>query len=124
MKLSTVFLINAIFAGFGGFGLVVMPAALMAPYGPELNTAGIFVAQLLGVTLLGTSYIYWATRNVKDRPILYTLSFGAFCIHLAALVLGLWSYQIHALNNMIFVDVFLHGLLAGGFGYYGVWKKV
>jgi len=80
VKLSVLMILNAIFALLGGLGLVLMLVKLMAPYGVFLDKGGMFIAQILGMVLLGLSVMFFLARNVKDDQDKKALVAGALLL--------------------------------------------
>lgn len=123
MTLSIVLIINAIFAGLGGLGLVLMPDQLINPYGATLNDGGRFMSQLLGVILLGLAAISWNFRNIKTKEDRKMLLPGFIIAHAGAAAFGFAAYNNGLFNSMIWVDVIMHAALGVAFAYYLFIKK-
>jgi len=123
MNLTKLLIGNALFAAIGGFGLLIMPAQLMSPYGVSLDTAGIFLAQLLGIILLGYAALNWYVRNVKDKVVLKAVVISALVSHIGSAGLSLVYLNSGILNSNLWIDIILHSLFAAGFWYWGFSKK-
>ena len=60
MNLKNAFLLNCLLAGVFGLAFLIVPAQLLEQYGIHLMPkAGIFVARLLGTTLIGIALVSW-----------------------------------------------------------------
>lgn len=123
MKLSTLFIANAIFALFGALSLLLMPEKIMASYGATLNESGKFLAQILGTTVLAMAAISYQARNLKDKNALKVILIGFLIAHVGSGIFALMAVSSGVLNSMGWVDVLAHGLLAIGFGYFLANKK-
>lgn len=123
MKLSTIFILNALFALLGGVGLLLIPNQLMVPYGAPLDKGGVFMAQILGTVLLGIAAISWNSRNLKDREALNVILLGFIIAHVGSGLLGLHAGFTGRLGSMIWGDVAAHGLLGFAFAYYRFGKS-
>jgi len=118
LKLKTVFIINAAFAAFGGLSLLLAPEQTFSSYGATLNPGGVFVAHILGVTVLGVSVISYMFRNVRDKHALKPVLIGFIIAHAGSAVFAFLAAVTGLFNQMVWFDVIAHGVLAAGFGYY------
>lgn len=123
MNLTKLLIGNAFFAAIGGIGLLFMPVQLMSPYGVTLDAAGVFLAQLLGIVLLGYAALNWYARNVKDKVILKAVVISALVSHIGSAGVSLVYLNSGILNSYLWIDIVLHGLFAAGFWYWGFSKK-
>lgn len=118
MKLSILFLLNAIFAAMGAAVLILMPAQTMASYGASLNEGGVFLAHIMGVTILGIAVLSYLVRNVKDGEIVRPVLMSFVIAHGGSFLFALMAMTGGVLNQMTWFDVIAHGAFAAGFGYY------
>lgn len=118
MKLSILFIANAIFAAFGAFSLLVAPEQTFSAYGATLDKSGIFVAHILGATVLGMAVISYLFRNIKDKAALKPILLAFIITHAGSTIFALSAATTGLFNQMVWVDVIAHAAFAAGFGYH------
>ncbi len=122
MKLSTLFIINAVLAFLFGLGFLLIPTTLVSFYGVELNPAAVYIARLLGAAYLGFAAISWLVQNSKAAAEVRALVLSFFIAETLAFVVSL-IYQLQGLSNALgWTTVAIFLLLGLGFGYF-YWKK-
>jgi len=122
MKLSTLFVINAILALLFGLGFLLIPTTLVSFYGIQLDAAAVYVARLLGAAYLGYAIISWLFQNSKAASEVRTFVLTLFVTESLAFVVSL-VYQLQGLANALgWSTVVIFLLMAAGFGYF-YWKK-
>ena len=92
--------------------------AAFSSYGATLNPGGVFVAHILGVTVLGVGVISYMFRNVKEKHALKPVLIGFIIAHVGSAIFAFLAAVTGLFNPMVWVDVAAHGVLAAGFGYY------
>ena len=101
MKLSIVFIANAIFAAFGGLSLLLAPQQTFSAYGATLDPGGVFVARkwrhLGGILRRRDPHC----SPLPDTP---SIAAGCFCVRLtrgrADLTLrALWPFAYFSLGS-------------------------
>lgn len=124
MKLSVLFMINAIVALLFGLGFALIPETVLSAYGVALPTAGVYIARLLGCALLGYAIISWLVRNeVGGSTTVRAVIISLWVSDLLAFVFSL-IYQLQGIANSLgWVTVALYLLLGLGFLYFFVTKK-
>ena len=122
MKLNIFLMIATVVAGVFGIAFLIVPAELVAFYGPRLNPAGIVVGRIAGSTILAFAIVYWGARNGKGAEALKAVLVAA-CISngLDALIM-LHATWTGIVNAMGWSAVVINGLLAAGFAYFA-WSK-
>lgn len=122
MKLSTLFVANSVFALIGSLSLLLAPLLTFESYGSSLNPDGMFVAHILGVTVLGVAVLSYAAKNITDRTALNWIMVSFIIAHVGSAILATAAAANGLFNSMIWVDVIAHGAFALGFGYYLIKK--
>jgi hypothetical protein len=124
MKLSVLFIINAIVALLFGLGFVVIPATVLAAYSVVLPDAGLFIARLLGCAFLGYAIISWLVRNeAGSSTAVRAVVISLWVSDLLAFAFSL-TYQLQGIANSLgWLTVALYLLLGLGFLYYFVTRK-
>ena len=119
MKLSVLFIINAVVAILFGLAFVIVPAMTLSFYAVELPTPGIYIARLFGVALIGFGIITWMLRNAAEssREVRGVL-LGLWVSELLGFVFSLY-YQLTApTNGLAWSTVVIYLLLGLGFLYF------
>lgn len=76
MKLSTLFLINAILAIGHGLGFIFLPSMLLAIYQVPVAQGAALMGQLFGVQLLFIAVVTWYARDIRDGQALGAIVLG------------------------------------------------
>ena len=123
MKLSVLFIINAVVAILFGLAFVLVPATTLSLYAVELPTPGIFIARLFGGALIGFGIITWMLRNAaaasnEVRGVLL----GLWVSELLGFVFSLYYKLTAPTNSMGWSTVVIYLLLGLGFLYFYVKK--
>jgi hypothetical protein len=122
MKLNMFLMIATVVAGVFGLAFLIVPAELVALYGPRLNPAGIVVGRIAGSTILAFAIVYWGARSGKGADALKAVLVAA-CVSngLDALIMAHASWT-GIVNAMGWSAVVINGVLALGFAYFA-WSK-
>ena len=118
MQLSILFIANAIFASFGAFSLLLAPTQIFSSYGATLNPSGIFVAHILGITILAIAVMSFLAKDIKDKTALTAVLIAFIIAHIGSAVFALMAAITGFFNQMVWGDVIIHTAFAVGFGYY------
>ena len=123
MKLNMFLIIATIVAAVFGLAFLIVPAELVALYGPRLNAPAIVVGRIAGSTILAFAIVYWGARNGKGAEALKAVLVAA-CISngLDALIMAhaTWTGIVNAMG---WSAVVINGLLALGFAYFARSKR-
>ena len=83
MKLSVLFIINAVVAVLFGLAFVLIQAMTLTFYAVELPTPGIYIARLFGGALIGFGIVTWMLRNASEKS-----------SEVRGVLLGLWVSEL------------------------------
>ncbi len=70
MSLKTVFIINAIIAGFFALVSLIIPVTLLSSYGVESNAGIVLMTRFFGVTLLAIALATFYLKNSSGTTII------------------------------------------------------
>ena len=118
MKLSTLFVINAVIAAIFGIAFVLIPSQTYSLYGVQAAPPLNYVGQLFGAALVTIAGLTWSARNVADsdgrRAIVLALLIGDVIGFVVALIGQLGG----VVNGLGWSTVAIYLLLALGFAYF------
>ena len=119
MKLSMMFMINAVVAVLFGLGFVLMPATVLSFYAVQLSDAGLFIARLLGMEFIGFAIITWQLRYAEaGSGEVRGVMLGLWVSELLGFVCSLY-YQLQGIaNGLGWSTVVIYLLLGLGFLYF------
>jgi hypothetical protein len=102
----------------GVFALAA-PSVLLASKGITSAAAGVWVREV-GVLLVAVGISVFMVRHHADSPTLRALLIGNLVVQLGLLPLEVLAYREGIITVLagIVPNTLIHGLLAGGFGYY------
>jgi hypothetical protein len=125
MKLNTLFLVWAVVGIIFGLGFFLVPAMVMAMYGPEIPTAGeIELSRLLGASYLGFTVLAWLTRSITDTDARRKIVLANLVITVLSLLLFLKTTLIDgASTGPNWFNVVLMAVFVVGFGYFYFTKR-
>jgi hypothetical protein len=119
MKLSTLFVINAVISLVFGLAFVFAPAQTIALYGSDPVSGQFkYVAQLFGSALLVFSFVSWLARNSSESSARSALVLSFFIGDAIGFVLALVNQIAGVVNALNWLTVAIYLLLALGFGYF------
>ena len=117
MKLSNLLTVKAVVSLIFGIASVLSPAALMSLFGPTLDSAGVFTAQLAGVSLIGIGLICWFNKNADSQILsgVILALFVADAIGFLVILMGQLAGQMNALG---WINVAIYLAFTLGLGYF------
>ena len=121
MKLSNFLTVKAAVATFLGIVLVLAPAALMSIYGLTLDSAGAFIAQTAGASLIGIGLICWFSKNL-DWQALSGITLALFIADGIGFVVILMGQLSGQMNGLGWTTVAAYLLFTLGLGYFRFMK--
>lgn len=117
MKASYLFVASAVLGLIFGVGLLVFPAQTTGMYGVTLDDVGVYLARLVGGSLLSFAVLAWLVRNApaspERRPIILTF----LVANLLALVVNLLAQLGGLANSLGWSTVVIYLIFTVGFGY-------
>ena len=118
MKLRHLFTINLFVAAFFGLSCTFFPAWVIGVYGVETNAAAIWMARLVGGSILGFATLMWFGRNTPLVPARRAIALALLVQDAIGLGASL-EFQIRGGANALgWSSPLLYGLLALGYAYF------
>lgn len=119
MKLSTIFVINAILSLLFGLGFLLAPAMQLTSFGAVSSAAAELIARTYGGGLLGLALMSWLARGAEMSAARSAIVWGFVVQHAIGALVLLLGISGGVINATGYVAVVLDGLLAVGFVVYG-----
>ena len=125
MKLNTLFVAWAVVGAIFGLGFFLVPAMVMAQYGPGTpSTNEIDLGRLLGASYLGYAVLAWVARSITDTAARRKIVLANFVLTVLTLALFLKTTLIDgASTGPNWFNVVLMALFVIGFGYFYFTKR-
>ena len=117
MKLTYVFIFNALTALGYAAGLLIIPATIMTWHGISNDPSTILMARFFGVALLGIGLVTWLARNSEESQARDALTLGLPISYIVGLILSLQSTLTGQMSVLGWLPVAVYFLLIAGFGY-------
>ncbi|MBI2020568.1 hypothetical protein HYS94_04070 [Candidatus Daviesbacteria bacterium] len=118
MSLKTFLTIASASAIVFGVPLIFFPQMMAANFGISLDSSGEVFAKTAGAMLVTLGLINWLARNWKDTKALKDLLLADILVQLLTLVIDFMSINSGAMNQMGWIGVILHIVLAAGLLYF------
>jgi hypothetical protein len=118
MKISTLFLINAILAIGHGLGFILLPSMLFAIYRVPIAPGAVLLDQLFGVQLLFIAIVVWYARDLRDGQALGAIVLGGIVTCAAGTVVKAKALADGIFGPMGWLAVTIYALLTLGYLYF------
>ena len=118
LNLSTLLVVNAVFALLGGLSQLLAPQEWVRNFIPSIDVGGAFIAQFMGIVVLGMAAISFLSRNVKDKTALNAILIGIIIMHAGSLFLAIYGMNAGLMSQEAYADIVIHGLSAIIFTYF------
>ena len=121
MSLKTVFIINAIIAGFFGLVTLLIPATMISSYGVESSDALILMTRLFGVTLLAIALVTFKLKNSEFIPEVKSVVFALLISNAVGVIVALWGQVTNITNSLGWLTVIIYVFLT--IAYLSIYSK-
>jgi hypothetical protein len=120
MKREYFLIFAAIAYAIFGFGLLIVPAEFMAPFGVTLDAAGVLMSRILGSALIFLALLFWLVRS--DSSAAARAVFGSQALYNAVdIVVLVMAIGAGTMGVLGWMPAVLHGALAIGFAW--SWRR-
>ncbi len=124
MNLKNTFLLNCLFAGVFGLAFLIAPAQLLEQYGVHLMPkAGLFVARLLGTSLIGIALISWFASARATGELRTNMALAFFFVDALAFIVSLLAMVDGVMNQLGWLVVIIYLGMGLAFGYFSLVRK-
>jgi len=122
MKLSHVFIFNAIVALVYGIGCVAIPTTMLAWHGMSQGPTEVLMGQFFGLSLIGIGLVTWFARNAEESLARGAITLGLFLSDIVGIVVALRGTLAGQMNVLGWLAVGIYVLLTLGYGYFRFFK--
>jgi hypothetical protein len=116
--MDTLFMVALILEALLGVGCMLVPAAILAPFGVKLNEIATPFARLFGSALIAFSILLWFARKSDNPGFRNAMAYSMSAYYLASAVILLITQIAGLMNALGWSMVGIHVLLLIWFGYF------
>ena len=116
MNHKMVFTVQSILFFLAGLVTLVVPRQFMAEFGLTLETGGVGLARLYGVTVIMVGLITWVARPAGPSTARRAIVLGLFAGNVLAALVGIFNALAGGFGSIIWISVIIWLLLALDFG--------
>ncbi len=121
MSLKTVFIINAIIAGFFALVSLVIPATLLSWYGVESNAGIVLMTRFFGVALLAIALTTFYLKDSEFNSEVKSVVLALLLSDIVGIIVAIWGQVSNIVNNLGWSIIIIYVFLT--IAYYLVYKK-
>jgi hypothetical protein len=118
MKLSHLFIFNAIVALVFGIGFVLLPTAVYNVFGVEVSPAANTAGQLFGVELVAVGLLCWFVQNARDSAVIPKIILALLVADLLGVIVTAMATLSGVMNPLGWITVVLYLTLVIGYAYF------
>lgn len=122
MKLSNLFVINAIVSLVYGISFVLVPTTVLSLYGMTQGSSEALAGQFFGVALIAIGLLTWFARNVTDSEAQRAIILALLISDVVGIIVALLGTLSGAVNAVGWSAVGIYLLLALGYAYFQFMK--
>jgi len=118
MKLSNLFIVNAVIALGYGISLVLVPATVLSLHGMTQGPSERLAGQFFGAALIALGLLTWFARNAADSEARRAIVLAQSISTAIGVIVGVLGTLSGVMNAVGWLGVGLYLLLALGYGYF------
>jgi apolipoprotein N-acyltransferase len=118
MTLRHLFIVTSVFTAVYGLGLLVVPGAVSAFYGQQVEVSGYANTRMWGAAIIGFALLTWLCRNAEDSQVRRGIVLALFCYFIVALATCLLNFWTVPQPLIAWTTPLLYLLLAIAYGYF------
>jgi hypothetical protein len=117
MKLSTLFIINAIIAAVYGIVFSLIPGTVLSLFAVTVDSTSMYLGQIFGGALVSFAILTWLARNAAPSPLRDAIVLALLVGDVIGFVASLLAQLAGVANALGWSTVVIYLLLAVGYGY-------
>ena len=121
MSLKTVFIINAIIAGFFALVSLLLPTTMLSWYGVVSTDALVLMARFFGVTLLTIALVTFNLKNAEFKAEVKSFVFALLISNAVGVIVAIWGQFVNIVNNLGWSIIIIYVFLT--IAYYSIYSK-
>ena len=122
MKLSNLFIVNAIIALVYGISFVLAPTIVLSLYGMTQGTSEALAGQYFGVALIAIGLLTWFARSVTDSDAQRAIILALLISDVIGVIVSLLGTFSGVMNALGWSAVGIYLFLTLGYGYFQFMK--
>ncbi len=123
MKLSTLFIINAVVAAVFGIAFVLFAGPVLSLYAVTVDATSKYLGQIFGAALVSFAVLTWLTRNAPASPVREAIVLALLVGDVIGFIASLLAQLAGVANALGWSTVIIYLLLALGFAYFYFIRK-
>jgi hypothetical protein len=121
MSLKTVFIINAIIAGFFASVSLLLPTTMLSWYGVVSTDALVLMTRFFGVTLLTIALATFNLKNAEFKSEVKSFVFALLISNAVGVIVAIWGQFANIVNNLGWSIIIIYVFLT--IAYYSIYSK-
>ncbi len=121
MSLKTVFILNAIIAGFFALFSLVIPATMLSSYGVESNAALELMTRFFGGALLAIALATFYLKDSEFNSDVKSIVLALLISNAVGLIVAIWGQVSNITNNLGWLTVIIYVFLT--IAYFYIYSK-
>ncbi len=121
MSLKTIFIINAIIAGFFALVSLIIPATMLSWYGVESNDAIVLMTRFFGVTLLTIALATFYLKDSEFNSDVKSVVLALLISNVVGAIVAIWGVVSKITNNLGWLTVIIYVFLT--IAYFSIYSK-
>lgn len=121
MSLKTVFIINAIIAGFFAFVSLLLPTSMLSWFGVVSTDALVLMTRFFGVTLLTIALATFNLKNAEFKSEVKSFVFALLISNAVGVLVAIWGQFANIVNNLGWSIIIIYVFLT--IAYYSIYSK-
>ncbi len=115
MSLKTIFIINAIIAGFFALVSLIIPVTLLSSYGVESNAGIVLMTRFFGVTLLAIALATFYLKDSEFNSDVKSVVLALLISDVVGAIVAIWGVVSKITNNLGWLTVIIYVFLTIAF---------
>jgi hypothetical protein len=121
MSLKTVFIINAIIAGFFAIVSLLLPTTMLSWYGVVSTDGLVLMTRFFGVTLLTIALSTFNLKNAEFKSEVKSFVFALLISNAVGVIVAIWGQFAKIVNNLGWSIIIIYVFLT--IAYYSIYSK-
>ena len=118
MRLSTVFILNALCNLCFGLALLFFPGWMMGLFGVSLNAGGGYLARMAGAAWLGFAALTWLGRAIPEERLRLAVLHSLFVWFATGILTLLYGQLLGITNFLGWFTILLSAFFLAAYGYF------